>query len=237
MARSRHAPAQRRQPQRPEGRPGQVTGARLAQLKASADASSATRRMAALGKSAMQRMTVKNGVLKSSFGDNKIINSTQAVITASSADSFTGGHARMFMEFVDGSGLGKTMLVHLVTPGDGRIVIDIKPLQAETPGANPRALSGREVTAQGKYQAYAVSYENVQKAIDKVNEIKAKADAGTLKYQLTANFLSGTMNCADFVAQVMQAAGQPVSAGVMSMPSSVSTADKRSNDQIYEDAK
>ncbi|HYH78325.1 MAG TPA: hypothetical protein VEX86_00960 [Longimicrobium sp.] len=61
---------------------------------------------------------------------------------------------------------------------------------------------------------------------------------GTTFYNWSIGWMWGTttMNCADFAAAVLEAAGADVSSGLLNMPSAVSAPDHRSADQIYRDA-
>ena len=201
----------------------------------------------------LQRLELKNDMLVSSFDSSKVISGDQAVITARSEDGFTGGHAVIYLEYLNANGEGEMWCIDLVIYTDtgkidirqGRVhheynpsnILTKKLYEREIVDDNPRLLR-----KSGQYQSYAIGREGVPRALKVANGIQAQADKGALKYLYSGSkvwnlnpFASTTaINCADFAAQVMKASGVSVaSSGLLSMPSAVAGEDNRDEDAIY----
>ncbi|OZG71767.1 hypothetical protein BTA51_19210 [Hahella sp. CCB-MM4] len=210
----------------------------------------------------VQCLKIKNGVLVSTFDESKVINKTQSVISVRSSDKvFHGGHTRIYLEYLNGNGEGIAQQLDLWADGiTGKISIELVIKQKEYNPSNffTSTLFNREITevedetdrtpgplvATGNYQAYAIKADGIQGALAKVAEIKSKADSDELTYGFTLNPLSNLnpfssvtkMNCSEFSAEVLRAAGVNISSGLFGMPSTVSSKDTRTNDQIYKDS-
>lgn len=208
----------------------------------------------------VQRLEIKDGVLVSTFDKSKIINGTQSVISVRSSDKvFHGGHARIYLEYLNNQGEGIAQQLDLWADETGRIYIDLVMKQKEYNPSNffTKALFNKSIgeekdgndrtpgklVATGNYESYAIKANDMQKALIKIAEIKKKAESGDVKYGTTGNTISNLnpfatpkMNCAEFAAEVLRAAGVPVSSGFFGMPSTVSSKDTRTKDQIYKDA-
>lgn len=195
----------------------------------------------------VQRIELNDDVIVSSFDKSKIVNKENAVITAAATkDSIDGGHAMIFLEILDVDNLAKTYLIHLTTPGDSTINVDIKELQKEY---KPSVLSSlifsrsidRELRLPGKSQSYLIGRQKGFLAMALARKIGGDSNN---KYSLTGNkiwnlnlFSNFTyMNCADFVEKILNEVGVSVSGGLASRPAAIAEEDTRTKDQIYKEA-
>jgi hypothetical protein len=233
-------------------------GARATMAWQGTGAARAPRRVAHGGQPVVQRLVLKDGVLKSSFDASMIVDKETAVITAAATkDDFTGGHAALYLEIVDADDLAKTYLIDLrVTSDTNTIVINVKQLQTEyKPGMlaslrYSRSIEGNLILP-AKYQAYMIPRQKGFLAIPKARGLAADAQSGKLVYNAMGNTgwnLMGYVksffavqpeyiNCAEFAAKVLQVAGVEVSSGLLGMPSTIAVTDPRTKQQKYEDAK
>lgn len=204
------------------------------------------------GSRAVQRIALRGGHVYSSFDSSQLINSSQAVLTAAATSAgWTGGHAVLFLEYLDGTDdLARTLMIDLVTPGDGSIVIRRKQLQVEyKPGWWASWVYSRSITGPlqmpPQYQAYTFQASKIQRVIAEVSRWENRARRGEIQYQLTLGYLRSLIssteyvNCAEFVAAVFGAAGLGgmVNVDLLSRPASVTTKDTRTREQIYQDAR
>ncbi|WP_293063879.1 DUF4157 domain-containing protein [Okeania sp. SIO2B3] len=206
-----------------------------------------TTRSISFHSSVVQRIELNNNVIVSSFDRSKFVNEENAIITTSATqESFTGGHAMMFLEILDEDNLANTFLIHLTTPGDGTINVDIKQLQIEY---NPSSVSSLffsrriegELRIPAKTQSYVVDRQKGFIAMALARQI---GDDPNNRYILSGSkflnlnpFSSVTyMNCSDFVEKILNEVGVSISGGILSRPSVVSEKDTRTNEQIYREA-
>jgi hypothetical protein len=205
-----------------------------------------------VGRDPIQRLKIVSDTLVSTFDTAKIINTQQAVITVRSSDTFTGGHATIYLEYLDGKFEGVMDRIDLFVNEDNEILIrreeyehEYKPSNVFTKMLYSRSItSHKEAKADGKVQSYVMSHSKVQAVIAKADAVKAQAKRGLYAYSQQANtlwnlnLLSKTtyINCADFAAMMLYAAGiQSASSGLLNMPSTVATKDTRTKEQVYKD--
>lgn len=200
----------------------------------------------------IQRLQLHKNQLVSSFDKAKLITKSQAVITARSSDALHGGHASIYLEYLNEKDEGDMLRIDMFyNESDYSIVVRSWRIAHEY---NPshwytRMLFSRQIMwdnreklqLSGQYQAYAMLANKVQAVIARADAIKVQGERGEISYGLTATkirnlnpFSSVTyMNCADFAAELLQAAGVGGSSGLLSMPITVSARDTRTPEEIY----
>ena len=206
-------------------------------------------------RTAIQRLQISNGVLVSTFDNGKMINRTQAVITARSADSITGGHATIYLEYLDTQGEGVMDRIDLFVEANNAILIQQDQVEHEYNPSNflTRMLFNRRIIrhpearihSSGLIQSYSMLANKVQRVLATVQAIRAKAARGEYTYNEKGNSLwnlnplatTTYINCADFAAMLLKAAGLASgSSGLLNLPATVARADTRTQEQIYLDA-
>jgi len=227
-----------------------VMGAKAVQMKAVYDDGSQDLKQKSKKNRIVQKIQLVNDVLVSSFDPKKLVNSTQAVISVHSNDGMGGGHSTLFLEYVNAEDEGVAEMIDLRVDENGpylnrRILqTEYKPSNALTSTLFSRSISG-SLNVSGNYESYVIKPNGVQKAMVKATELAKKMKSGEITYGFTLNLLSNLnpfasttkMNCADFAAEVLQAAGVNISSGLLSMPSGLTRKDTRTNDEIYDDAR
>lgn len=209
----------------------------------------------------VQRLALRTGLdgqtgLVSRFDRAKLVTNTQSVLTIrSGASTFDGGHATVYLEYLDAKGEGVMREVDLTTDGtqvffnDRIAATEYKPSNMLTKLLFSRSITDHDtpVTTTGQLGCFSISQSQLQAAFRKIAELNAQNRRGELEYSYTQGHLrtwtqgwvtgKTYMNCSDYASQIAVAAGQPVSSGVLNLPKAASTPDTRSKEQIYYDAK
>ena len=172
-----------------------------------------------------QRIVARHGMIWSSFLPSVYIDAKQAVITAGSADSLTGGHSFIILEYVAQDGLAHAVRIDLFVNENGHMPIIIKEKQVEVKpwdglagmgasllGANELSVDG-ELAIPGKYSSHIIKKSAAPAVIAAAERL-----SGTINqdyyYSLSGYGPPGwsdlgktPINCAWFASMLLEKAG------------------------------
>jgi len=177
------------------------------------------------GQQAVQRIVARNGKIWSSYLPSVFINEKQAVITAGSADSLTGGHSFVILEYLASDNLVHALRIDLFVGPDGKMPIVIKNRQVEVKpwegisggllsmvGQNDLSVQG-DLEVPGKSSSHIIKNSSAAAVIamaesykDRINEEHYYSQTG---YGLSFSLFSGKtpINCTWFAAMLLEKAG------------------------------
>ena len=163
---------------------------------------------------------VGKNILVSTSDKTTLIDANNAAITvAATKDEATGGHAEIYLELFE-NGIPVEYSLDMFGANEGRVVVRMK--RYDMGEMNSRRKGGSKT--------YAITTAQADHALVAATRLKIDAESKTLKYTYylpkmwNLNLLSSVtyMNCADFAAVVLNAAGIAGStSGVLSMPKTV----------------
>lgn len=176
------------------------------------------------GQGIAQRLVVRKDRVFSTFEPDVMINDKQAVITAASDDSATGGHSTVFLEYQGPDGLAHTALIDLITypKNDWRLEIRIRELQVEVApwtgmlGAlasattgNERSISGRALHAPGKSASHIITGKAAMGALARATRLQGSINDqyyySTTGYWLPSHGMEARtpINCTSFASLLL----------------------------------
>ena len=157
--------------------------------------------------------------LVSTTDKTTIIDANNAAITvAATKDEATGGHAEIYLELFENATPVEYSL-DMFGANEGRVIVRIK--QYPMGEMNSRGKGGSKT--------YSITTAQADQALVAAAKLKIDAQEETLKYTYYLakmwnwNPMSSVtyMNCADFAAAILNAAGIASSSGMLSMPKTV----------------
>lgn len=161
-----------------------------------------------------------NGTLVSTSDKTTIIDANNAAITvAATKDEATGGHAEIYLELLE-NGTPVEYSLDMFGANEGRVVVRMKRY----------AMGEMNSRRKGGSTTHAITTAQADQALVAATQLKIDAQSETLKYTYyvpkmwNMNLMSSItyMNCADFSAAVLNAAGiAGSSSGMLSMPKTV----------------
>jgi len=167
-----------------------------------------------------------------------------AITVAATEDSYTGGHAELYIEYIDQHDQPKEIMLDMIGGNDSRAILrkyDKNPGEItnrgawSTRGGSPVIIDPqtKEATPNQNYKyqkgggsrTYTITDQQVQAALVAFEQMKAKAEKGEIKYTYwfpkAWNLVSSEeyMNCADFAEYILTAIGVTgVTSSVISRP-------------------
>lgn len=194
----------------------------------------------------VQRITARKDKIWSTFREDVMIDENQAVITAASQDSMTGGHSTVVLEYQETDGLARATLIDLIVNGETWVMeIRIRDIQEESPpatgltGVLASAFGMNEREVRGTLNPMPLSASHIirgtatQGVIARAERLKGSINNdyyySTSGYRLPTHFLEkGTpINCAIFASMLLDVAGVEKSSVVPSnLASATSTAEE-----------
>jgi hypothetical protein len=183
------------------------------------------------GPPVVQRMlwNAGKGCWMSTFDLTTVIDVNTATITvAATEDTFTGGHAEIYLEYPDPN--PKEVMLDMIGGNDNRAILrryNKQPGEISNRGA--WWVRGQNATREyhkgGGSRTYSITMGQVQAALDAFDQMKGKADNGEIKYTYwfpgawSAVSSEQYINCADFAEYILAAAGVPgVTSSIFSRP-------------------